>query len=66
MDHIVGKNRDVHEIQKMGYAEQKEKNRQMLRAILSSICFPGRQGLALCGQYMDNKGVSMAPIFYNS
>ena len=33
------------------HAEQKAENRVMLKIILSSICYLGRQGLALCGHY---------------
>ena len=61
MDQVVGKNRDVGEMLRKGYAEQKAENRKMLTAILSSIRFLGRQGLALRGRYksgenMDDKG----------
>jgi hypothetical protein len=49
MDQIVGKNRDIGEMLRKGYAEQKAENWQMLTAILSSIRFLGRQGLALRG-----------------
>ena len=47
MDQVAGKNRDVGEMLRKRYAEQKAENRQMLRAILSSVRFLGRQGLAL-------------------
>lgn len=33
------------------HAEQNGGNRQMLKIVLSSIRYVGRQGLALCGHY---------------
>ena len=32
-------------------SEQKAENRQMFKIVLTSICYVGRQGLALCGHY---------------
>ena len=51
MDQVVGNKKDVGEMLRKGYAEQKAENRQMLQAILSSIRYLGRQGLALRGRY---------------
>ena len=61
IDQVVYKNRDVGEMLRKGYAEQKAENWQMLRSILSSIRYLGRQGLALRGRYKagenkDDKG----------
>lgn len=45
------RNKDVGEILKKGYAEEKAENRRMLLIILTSIRFLGRQGLAFRGHY---------------
>lgn len=57
MDQVAGKNRDVGEMLRKGYGEQKAENRQMLKAIVSSVRFLGRQGLALRGRYKAGENV---------
>ena len=45
--------KNVGEMLSSSYAQQKAENRAMLKIILSSIRFLGRQGLALRGRYKD-------------
>ena len=45
--------KNVREMLSSTYAQQKAENRAMLKIILSSIRFLGRQGLALRGRYKD-------------
>ena len=56
MDQVVGKNKNVGEMLQKGYAEEKAENKKMLKAILSSIRYVGRQGLALRGRYKVGEG----------
>lgn len=51
MDQVAGTSKNVGEMVRKGYAEEKAENRKMLQIILSSIRYLGRQGLALRGRY---------------
>ena len=51
--------KDVGEMFSSAYAQQKAENREMLKIILSSIRFLGRQGLALRDRFKGGDDVSV-------
>ncbi|KAI6656107.1 Zinc finger MYM-type protein 1-like [Oopsacas minuta] len=51
IDQVMCRNKDVGEILRKGYAEEKAENRRMLQIIITSKRYLGRQGLALRGHY---------------
>lgn len=59
VEKILSTTRNVGDMLSHTYAQQNAESREMLRIILSSIRFLGRQGLALRGQYKsaDNSGL---------
>ena len=48
---IPGTTRDVGELLSTPHAKEKAESREMLKIVLSSVQYLGRQGLALRGQY---------------
>ena len=56
---IPSTTKNVGEMLSTTYASQKDENRKMLLVIRSSICFLGRQGLALRGRYKTSDDSAM-------